>query len=388
MDWRQRYRRNAYSSGMASGHNTMKPTARAMIGWCAPDPVHSMSSDAVRKGVARKSERVTDGSTQNEMKTANSRLRSATFLIEPLRAALRAASASATASISTSGHSPLKARRVVSPPAHFQSGKMKLPKSKSSGSSTDSQSLSPLGKVLSKAKAWAKGSGVSVADLPPRDRWDQPAADYSGIKVRTVWRLTWLEAQGAARRPQTVPACLRPGRAGVACGGRQGAAERERRRSPEARRAACEHSAPQWEHTSQRGPSWPAAHTVPSKPPREFILAKPPRQGDVSPEVSHFTMSTVRFWRSTRGKHGVSADQRVQGSNIAVSHREAPSRWKQGNGGESEAGACAKHVVIIARRAGEFVSRRSSVVKRPCRAAAVVRVLGATASRFATALSR
>eukprot|EP00964_Phaeocystis_antarctica_P005333 scaffold2916_cov70-Phaeocystis_antarctica.AAC.4 len=156
MDRRQRYRRNAYSSGMASGHNTMKPTARAMIGWCAPDPVHSMSSDAVRSSKpklwhwkARKSERVTDGSTQNEMKTVNFRLRSATFLIEPLRAASRAASASATASISASGHRPLKARRVVSPPTHFQSAKTKLPKSKSSGLS---QSLSPLGKVLSKAK--------------------------------------------------------------------------------------------------------------------------------------------------------------------------------------------------------------------------------------------
>eukprot|EP00964_Phaeocystis_antarctica_P050226 scaffold29128_cov71-Phaeocystis_antarctica.AAC.3 len=79
------------------------------------------------------------------MKTAASRLRSAAFLIEPLRAASRAASASATASISTSGHNPLKARRVVNPPTHFQSGKMKLPKSKPSGVRTDSQLLSPLG---------------------------------------------------------------------------------------------------------------------------------------------------------------------------------------------------------------------------------------------------
>eukprot|EP00964_Phaeocystis_antarctica_P108440 scaffold73035_cov68-Phaeocystis_antarctica.AAC.4 len=51
-------------------------------------------------------------------------------------------------------------------------------------------------------------------------------------------RLTWPEAQGAARRLQIVPACLRLGRAGVACGARQGAAEREGRRSPEARRVA------------------------------------------------------------------------------------------------------------------------------------------------------
>eukprot|EP00964_Phaeocystis_antarctica_P108441 scaffold73035_cov68-Phaeocystis_antarctica.AAC.5 len=86
------------------------------------------------------------------MKTANSRLRSTTFLIEPLRAAVRAASASATASISASGQSPLKARRVLSPPTHFQSGKIKVPTSKPSGLSTDSQSLSSLGKVLSKAR--------------------------------------------------------------------------------------------------------------------------------------------------------------------------------------------------------------------------------------------
>eukprot|EP00964_Phaeocystis_antarctica_P002955 scaffold1566_cov85-Phaeocystis_antarctica.AAC.2 len=86
------------------------------------------------------------------MKTAASRVRSAAVRSDPLRVASRTVSASATTSISTSGHSPLKARRVVSPPTHFQSGKMKLPKSKPSGSSTDSQSLSPLGKVLSQAR--------------------------------------------------------------------------------------------------------------------------------------------------------------------------------------------------------------------------------------------
>eukprot|EP00964_Phaeocystis_antarctica_P027391 scaffold15455_cov69-Phaeocystis_antarctica.AAC.3 len=113
-----------------------------------------MSSDAVRSSKpklwhwkARKSERVTDGSAQNEMKTAASRVRSAALRSDPLRAASRTVSTSATASINTNGHSPLKARRVVSPPTHFQSGKMKLPKSKPSGSSTDSQSLSRLGKV-------------------------------------------------------------------------------------------------------------------------------------------------------------------------------------------------------------------------------------------------
>eukprot|EP00964_Phaeocystis_antarctica_P155850 scaffold125221_cov75-Phaeocystis_antarctica.AAC.1 len=101
-----------------------------------------MSSDAVRK-----SERVTDGSAQNEIKTAASRLRSAALRSDPLRAASRTVSTSATASISTSGHNPLKARRVISPPTHFQSGKIKLPKSKPRGSRTDSQSLSPLGKA-------------------------------------------------------------------------------------------------------------------------------------------------------------------------------------------------------------------------------------------------
>eukprot|EP00964_Phaeocystis_antarctica_P017684 scaffold9786_cov77-Phaeocystis_antarctica.AAC.2 len=100
-----------------------------------------------RRCQARKSERVTDGSTQNEIKTAASRLCSAALWSDPLRAASRTVSASATASISTSGHNPLKARRVVSPPTHFQSGKMKLPTSKSSGLSTDSQSLSPFGRV-------------------------------------------------------------------------------------------------------------------------------------------------------------------------------------------------------------------------------------------------
>eukprot|EP00964_Phaeocystis_antarctica_P040355 scaffold23068_cov70-Phaeocystis_antarctica.AAC.6 len=108
------------------------------------------------------------------MKTAASRLRSATLLIEPLRATSRTVSASATASISTSGHNPLKARRVVNPPTHFQSGKMKLPKSKPRGSSTDSQSLSPLGKVLSKARL----RRVSSRPVTSRDRGDQQTADY------------------------------------------------------------------------------------------------------------------------------------------------------------------------------------------------------------------
>ena len=56
----------------------------------------------------------------------------------------------------------------------------------------------------------------------------------------------------------------------------------------------------------------------------------------------------------------------------------APSKWKQGNGGESEAGACAIHVVT-ARCADDVVFRCGSVVKRPFTAAARVQVLGATA---------
>eukprot|EP00964_Phaeocystis_antarctica_P072929 scaffold44705_cov70-Phaeocystis_antarctica.AAC.5 len=83
------------------------------------------------------------------MKTATFRLRSAALRSDPLRAISRIVSASATTSISTSGHSPLKARRVISPPTHFQSGKMKLPKSKSNSSGSGSQLVSSLGKVLS-----------------------------------------------------------------------------------------------------------------------------------------------------------------------------------------------------------------------------------------------
>eukprot|EP00964_Phaeocystis_antarctica_P108439 scaffold73035_cov68-Phaeocystis_antarctica.AAC.3 len=44
----------------------------------------------------------------------------------------------------------------------------------------------------------------------------------------------------------------------------------------------------------------------------------------------------------------------------------------QGHGGESEADECATHVIVIARLAADLIFRCSSVVKRPCRAAAVV----------------
>ena len=54
----------------------------------------------------------------------------------------------------------------------------------------------------------------------------------------------------------------------------------------------------------------------------------------------------------------------------------APSKWKQGNGGESEAGACAIHVVT-ARCAGDIVS--SGSVKFDCRATTVVVARGTVA---------
>ena len=55
----------------------------------------------------------------------------------------------------------------------------------------------------------------------------------------------------------------------------------------------------------------------------------------------------------------------------------APSRWRQGHGGETEADAFAIHVVT-ARCAGEFVSR-CGVVIGPFTAAAVVVVHGTVA---------
>ena len=63
---------------------------------------------------------------------------------------------------------------------------------------------------------------------------------------------------------------------------------------------------------------------------------------------------------------------------MAISHRETPSRWRQGHGGESEADARAVHVVT-ARFADGVVPRCSSAVKRPCRAAAVVVAHGTSA---------
>ena len=55
---------------------------------------------------------------------------------------------------------------------------------------------------------------------------------------------------------------------------------------------------------------------------------------------------------------------------VVVSYGEAPPRRKQGRGRESETGACAKHVVVIAWLAADVVF--SCSVKCPYRAAAVV----------------
>ena len=67
---------------------------------------------------------------------------------------------------------------------------------------------------------------------------------------------------------------------------------------------------------------------------------------------------------------------------MAISHREAPPRRRERHGRESEAAAFAKHVVVITRLAADLIF--SSSVKRPCRAAAVVQVLGATALGYGT----
>ena len=79
---------------------------------------------------ARKSERVTEGSTQKEMKMAASRLRNNARWMGPLRAASSPSRHSATTAIRASGHSPEKTRRAVSPPRHVHEGKMKEPTSK------------------------------------------------------------------------------------------------------------------------------------------------------------------------------------------------------------------------------------------------------------------
>ena len=91
-------------------------------------------------------------------------------------------------------------------------------------------------------------------------------------------------------------------------------------------------------------------------------------------------MSRCRRFGSDRAqvKHGVNANRRFPGSNAAFSHRETPSRWGQRHSGESEANACAVHVVT-ARFADDVVSGCSSIVKRPCGAAAVVVVHGTIA---------
>ena len=101
----------------------------------------------------------------------------------------------------------------------------------------------------------------------------------------------------------------------------------------------------------------------------------------------HVSMLAVRSWQSARQTR-VSrlADQMVPSSNVAFSHIETPSRWKQGDRGESEADDEFAVHVDTARCAA--VSRCSSVVELPCRAAAVVQVLGATALSRGTERAR
>ena len=120
---------------------------------------------------ARKRERVTEGSTQNEMRMEASRPRSIAALRLLLRTAACARSAEATAIISTTGHSPLKARSVVRPPTHVHEGKMKLPTSKLSTVRKESQPLSSLGRekpavgVAGLAAGWSTRAG-RVCDAP------------------------------------------------------------------------------------------------------------------------------------------------------------------------------------------------------------------------------
>ena len=108
-----------------------------------------------------------------------------------------------------------------------------------------------------------------------------------------------------------------------------------------------------------------------------MVPSTPPRQGDVSPEVSHVSMSAVRFCGGAREADTESEPSAGPRFDVAVSHREAPSRWRQGHGGESEAGACAKHFIVIARLAADLIF--SDSVERPCRAAAVVVAHGTVA---------
>eukprot|EP00964_Phaeocystis_antarctica_P037799 scaffold21612_cov69-Phaeocystis_antarctica.AAC.4 len=200
-----------------------------------------------------------------------------------------------------------------------------------------------------------------------------------GLRLE-LWRLTWPEAQGAARRLQIVPACLRLGRAGVACGARQSAAEREGRRSLEARRKRP--------RSSDRDGS-----TARSAAPRGRLRTwcRPRHRGK---GICHRKCRMPRCRRCgsdrARGKHRISrlASQRVPSSNVALSHREAPSRGKQGHGGESEADQFATHVIVIARLAADLVFSCGSVVKRPCRAAAVVVAHGTTALSLLSNLAR
>eukprot|EP00964_Phaeocystis_antarctica_P104172 scaffold69313_cov66-Phaeocystis_antarctica.AAC.2 len=261
------------------------------------------------------------------MKTANCRLRSATLLIEPLCAALRAASASATASISDSGHTPLKARRVLSPPTHFQSGKMKLPKSKPSGSSTDSQSLSRLGKPQT-----IVGSEFEL------------------------WRLTWPEAQDPGEQAWHAER----GKA------QQSENDDDRQKHGELLESIALHVAAPFAG-GRSGVVVPigvgaalAARPLVAGSALGAVHAAEAR-GCFAGSVTCLDVGCAVLTKHARQRAGVKS---IRGS--------------KGNSGESEAGACAIHVVT-ARCADDVVIRCGSVVKRPFTAAARVIVHGTIA---------
>ena len=86
-------------------------------------------------------ERVTEGSTQYEIKMKASRLNSWAVWKDPVRAFCNAKRMSTTIIIATSGHKPLNVIRAVSPPMHVHEGKRKSPTSKFSASRNDIHEL-------------------------------------------------------------------------------------------------------------------------------------------------------------------------------------------------------------------------------------------------------
>ena len=86
-------------------------------------------------------ERVTEGSTQYEIKMKASRLNSWAVWKDPVRAFCNAKRMSTTIIIATSGHKPLNVIRAVSPPMHVHEGKRKSPTSKLNASRNDIHEL-------------------------------------------------------------------------------------------------------------------------------------------------------------------------------------------------------------------------------------------------------